>query len=123
MVGKIVGKRFYIDGKQVSEKKFWKAFPPQSMTGGQSLVGWKPLKSDGMAVHPSQIKEATEDALKKGVATEFTRDGRPILRTRQHRKDYMQAYGFFDKAGGYGDAQPGQTSREVPDRPDPGNLY
>lgn len=63
-------------------------------------------KSVALAVHPSQVREAVEDAQKKGVPTDFTPDGRPVFRDRDHRKRYHQAYGFFDRDAGYGDAAP-----------------
>lgn len=62
-----------------------------------------PLLSDALAVHPSQVKEAYEDSVKKGVPTEFLADGRAVLRSREHRRKYLKAYGFYDKDGGYGD--------------------
>jgi len=75
---------------------------------GASFRGFRPIKSDALAVHPRQVKEATEDAKKKGVPVDFMPDGRPVFTSRTQRKRYMLAYGFYDKAGGYGDAQPGQ---------------
>lgn len=56
-----------------------------------------PIKSVALAVHSTQVKEAMEDAAKKGVPTEFTRDGRPILRDASHRRRYLKAYGFIDR--------------------------
>jgi len=114
--------RFEVMGQLMTEEEFDRAFAPEA-PDPCSLIGWKPLVSDALAVHPKQVKEATDDAEKKGVPTEFRRDGRPIFRTREHRKRYMQKYGFFDKAGGYGDAQPGQTKRDIPPQPDPRTLY
>jgi hypothetical protein len=69
----------------------------------------RPQVCEALAVHPKQIKEAVNDAVKKGVQTDFDRQGRPLFRDRDHRKRYCQAYGIFDKDGGYGDAQKGQT--------------
>ncbi len=59
--------------------------------------------SDALAVHPRQVKEATESAKMHGVPTDFTRDGRPLIRSRSHQKAYLKAYGFHNKDGGYGD--------------------
>ena len=61
------------------------------------------------------MKEAQEDSVKKGVPTRFTKDGRPILESRQQRNAYLKAYGFFDQDAGYGDVQNG-TFRENPSR-------
>lgn len=56
-----------------------------------------PIKSDALAVHPSQREEAMEDARKRGVPTEFLRDGRPVLRDAAHRRAYLKAYGYHDR--------------------------
>ena len=67
--------------------------------------GW-PLESEALAVLPSEVAEFTEDARKRGVPTDFNPEsGAPILRGRGHRKRYCETYGFFDRDGGYGDAQ------------------
>lgn len=111
---------YWIDGKQVSVKRFAKLFyKPVEGGQGESLIGWKPLASDALAVRPSQIKEAREDAIKKGVPTDFLADGRPVFRTRQHRANYLKAYGFFDKSAGYGDPTEGSSGlrQREPDVP------
>lgn len=59
-------------------------------------VGW-PIVSDALAVHHDQVPEAIADAKKRGVPTEFRRDGRPILRDRSHRKAYLKAYEMHDR--------------------------
>lgn len=102
MRGVIRGDRYFIDGKEVTKAEFDAAFP--DLGAGQSAIcHFKPILSDALAVHPKQVQEAMEDAKRKGVPTEFLPDGRPVLRTRQHRKEYLKAYGFHDKRGGYGD--------------------
>lgn len=78
----------------------------------------RPLASDALAVHPKQIKEAVEDARKKGVALDFDKHGRPLFRDRNHRKRYCKAYGIFDRDGGYGDAQKGATALSGYQEPD-----
>jgi hypothetical protein len=113
---------FYeVMGQLLTEQEFDEQFTPRPRAG-DSFVAWKPLASDGLAVHPSQVKEATEDAKKKGVPTEFMPDGRPVFTSREQRKRYCQMYGFFDKSGGYGDAAPGSCKRDVPDRPNEGAV-
>lgn len=95
---------YYVDGGEVSRDEFFAAFPPQPMGDGSGLTSWqKPIVSDALGVHPEQVEEATADAKAKGVPTEFLPDGRPLLVSRQHRKEYLRAYGFHDRAGGYGD--------------------
>lgn len=64
-----------------------------------------PMKSDALGVHESQIGEATEEARRCGVPTEFTKDGRAILTSAKHRKAYAEMYGMYDRNGGYGDPQ------------------
>jgi hypothetical protein len=66
----------------------------------------KKVKSVALAVHPDQRGEATDDAAKRGVPTAFTDDGRPVFESREHRKKYMRAYGYYDRDAGYGDAAP-----------------
>ncbi len=62
-----------------------------------------PKASDAMAVHPRQVPEAIESAKKKGVPTEFLKDGRPLFTSRRHQAAYIRAYGFFNKDACYGD--------------------
>jgi hypothetical protein len=102
MRGVIRGDRYFIDGKEVTKAVFDSHFPDKPI-GPEALVGWKPIVSDALAVHPKQVQEATENAAAKGVPTEFLPDGRPVMRTRAHRKAYLKAYGFRDNDGGYGD--------------------
>lgn len=66
------------------------------MGQGLAMSGW-PIVSDALAVHADQVQEAIADAAKKGVPTEFRKDGRPVLRDRAHRKAYLKAYGFIDR--------------------------
>lgn len=100
---------FYLDNKEVTEAEFRAAFPDAPLTEVKAPLrkgrGW-PLISDALGVHCSQVAEATESAKAKGVPTEFTPAGQPIFTSREHRKQYCRAYGFFDRNGGYGDAAP-----------------
>lgn len=93
---------YWIDGVRVTKAEFDAAFPDKPI-GGEAACFFEPIASDALCVHPRQVEEATKDAAAKGVPTEFLPDGRPILRTRQHRKAYLKAYGFHDRRGGYGD--------------------
>jgi hypothetical protein len=63
----------------------------------------EPVLSDALGVHPEQIKQAQEHSVRHGVPTEFTKDGRAILTSRQHRRDYARLLGYRDLDGGYGD--------------------
>lgn len=64
-----------------------------------------PMKSDALGVAEDQIEEATAEARRCGVPTEFTKDGRAILTSAKHRKQYAELYGMYDRNGGYGDPQ------------------
>ncbi len=102
MQGKIVGSgkkaRFYIDGKVVSRAEFDRAFPPRlEDTDGECLVGFKPLHSEALGVHPDQIPEAIEVAKRKGVPTEFDRTGRPIFTSSRHFREYAKKHGFVHR--------------------------
>ncbi len=86
---------------------------PEGMVPGNRPWA-RALKSVALAVHPDQVAEACADAEAKGVPTNFTADGCPEFRDRDHRKRYLQAYGFFDRDAGYGDAQPKLHKGRVP---------
>ena len=107
MKGRIVGHgdntRYYIDGKEVTRREFNLSFPDRPIGNGSGLMGWKPLHSVALGVHPAQITEAVADAKAKGVPTEFDTEGDPVFTSRRHRKEYLKAYGFRDRNGGYGD--------------------
>jgi len=70
--------------------------------GGQHAKTW-PMKSNALAVHPSQRVEYMEFASKHGVPTHFDKRGRPEFRTKRHRKKYAELVGATDFDGGYGD--------------------
>jgi hypothetical protein len=84
---------------------------------GDALVGWKELHCEALGVHPKQIKEAEADAKRKGVPVDFDKQGRPVFTSRKQYKAYCNAYGVFNRDGGYGDAMPGQY-KERPPAPD-----
>lgn len=71
-----------------------------------------PYLSDAMGVHPCQIPYMQKLAEEKGVPTEFTKDGRMVVRDRKHRKEFGERFGFFDKDGGYGDPRQGVTTEK-----------
>ncbi len=87
--------RYLIDGKEVTREEYEEAFPdqPLGIFGTHHAAGW-PVISDSLAVHPNQVEEATEDAKKKGVPTEFLPDGRPVMRSKEHFTSYARRYGF-----------------------------
>jgi hypothetical protein len=99
----IRGNRYFIDGREVSKSEADASFPDQPLGPCNTATGVKPKLSDALAVHPDQVQEATEHAKRHGVPTEFTQDGRPIIRSRRHQKELIKVYGYRNKDGGYGD--------------------
>lgn len=64
-----------------------------------------PFAADALGVHPSQVAEAQADSETRGVSTDFTESGEPIMRSPGHRRRYCEAYGIYDRNGGHGDPQ------------------
>jgi hypothetical protein len=54
----------------------------------------KKVVSESLAVHPSQVQEATETAKKLGVSVEFQKDGRPVFDNSAHFRRYAKAHGY-----------------------------
>lgn len=99
-------KHFFVNGEEVTERRFYRAFPPQpiagAQVGGTPTKGW-PIYSDGAGVHPKRIAEHERVCKARGVPTECLPDGRVIFRDRAHRKAYLKAFAMHDNNGGYGD--------------------
>lgn len=100
------GPVYLLDGREVTREEYDAALPDRPLEGAapmtESTSAW-PIKSDALGVHPKQAREAEEHARQKGVPTEFTPQGQPVFRSREHRKQYCRAYGVYDRNGGYGD--------------------
>lgn len=97
--------KFFLGDREVTRAEYDARLvdkPIEDPLPAQTLGIW-PIMSEAMAVHPSQVQEAYVDSVKKGVPTEFDKMGRAKLTNRAHRKAYFDAYGVFDKSGGYGD--------------------
>lgn len=103
--------KYFIDEEEVSREEFDRAFPNRikdllkknKAPDGARSACWPMKGSDALSVIPSRIPEATASDLAKGVPTEYTSEGQPIFRDRGHRREYLRAYGYHDRAGGYGD--------------------
>lgn len=85
------------DGWMLIDGKKWKHdiaadIAPRRTTGD----GIWPARSESMAIEPEQIKEAMDRDRRCGVPTDYTKDGRPILRSEKHRRDYIRLRGFSD---------------------------
>lgn len=87
--------------------------------GFRNTPGIWPMASDAAGVHPSQIAEAMAEDRRNGVPTDYTRDGRPILRDPDHYKRYMEANGLFARNSYGGRGEPrrlGAAARGLPER-------
>lgn len=77
-----------------------------------------PQFSDAAGVGAHQVGEAYKKSLELGVPTEFTKDGRAIFTSREHRKRYCAAFGLYDRNAGYGDqARQSEVMSEGPKVP------
>jgi len=74
------------------------------LRGRKKLGDIWPMESDAAAISVDMVPEYRKFDRANGVATEY-RDGRPVYRSRGHRRDYFRAHKIFDRDGGYGDAQ------------------
>ncbi len=93
------GQVFYeVLGQLMTEAEFDEKFAPTTQEAGSSLVSFKPLKSDALAVHFTQVEKARESAKRKGVPVEFTKDGRPIFTSSRQYRNYMRAYKFRSRS-------------------------
>jgi len=54
--------------------------------------------SESLAVHPSQVAEATENCRIAGVPTEYKKTGEPVWRSSAHRKRFLKRFGYVDKS-------------------------
>lgn len=106
MTGRIIYKKdgtrqHFLDGVLVSEQEFDAAFPrvvDEGPSDGTCLASFPPLHSEALAVHPTQIQEATEDAKRKGVPVEFDTEGRPVFTSSRQFREYAKKYGFRHKS-------------------------
>lgn len=103
---------YFVDGVPVSEKVYRRESRKHAkkqthgvpMLAGNTSSAW-PLKSDALAVHPTQIAAAMERNKKHGVTgvTYDPKDGRAIFADRGARRALMRLENVHDKSGGYGD--------------------
>jgi hypothetical protein len=114
--------RYVLDGKEVTKEEADAAYPDKKMSeGGRcSLVGWsRPLLSDSLAVHPSQIKEAMERNRRHNVHIEYNpEDGRPILNGVADKRELLKIEGAHDNDECYGTAHANPNATETPKQDD-----
>ncbi len=95
--------KYFVGDREVTAKEFQASFATKPLDVSADAVehhtagftGY-PIQSVALAVHSSQVAEAQADSVRKGVPTEFTKSGRPILRDAAHRKAYLKAYRMHD---------------------------
>lgn len=68
--------------------------PAESAPDGCSLVSFRPVASDALKVHPSQVNEAREEAKRRGVNVEFRNDGTPVFTSSRQFRDYCRKHGY-----------------------------
>lgn len=92
-----------LDGTIEHEGKTWKrTFAILGVTGTESNPGW-PIESQALGIPPEHIERFRQFDRSRGVPTDYTKTGEPILRDRNHRRRYLKAHNCYDRNGGYGD--------------------
>ncbi len=113
MTGKIVGEgkstRYFVDGVQVSKRKFEKAFPPKPVSASRAhRYGQWPMKSDAMAVRPKQLELAKKLDRERGAPpTEYVQSGdgytaHPVFTSESHKRKFIRAHKMHDNNSFYG---------------------
>lgn len=94
---------YYLDGKEVPEADFRKAFPEQEgVPGGHPPSCW-PMTSEALACHESQVAEMNERNRAAGVSTRYKEDGTAVIPDRADRRKLLKLEGYHDRDGGYSD--------------------
>jgi hypothetical protein len=98
--------RFFLSRAEVTEEEYRAVYPlPEPGTGvpgGPSASGW-PLKSDALAVHPSQIAEANERNARAGCSVRYQEDGRAVIPDKGEYRKVLKIEGYHNRDGGYCD--------------------
>lgn len=74
--------------------------------------GTWPRLSDSLGCNPRHIKDDQEYLAKHGVYTEYTKDGRAILRDQQHANAHMAAFNYVDPDACYSQRAPTKFTTE-----------
>ena len=93
--------RYYLDGKEVTKRAFFKAFPDRLADGAHHIVPKKrhahwPMVSVAMAVHSSQVDLARELDKKRGAPPTEYKGGCPVWTSERHKRAYCRAHGVHD---------------------------
>ncbi len=92
----------------MSQEEYEDAFPKKTPTfdvSPEASASWnREIVSDGCAVLPKQAGEAEDLCKHHGVPTDFrTNRGKPVFRSRSHRKQVLKIFNLHDNQGGIGD--------------------
>lgn len=100
----ILTEHYFLDGDEVSEADYRKAFPLNRGIGGfaTSVRDAKPWVSDALGVNPKQIEAVKERNRKHGLNIAYTPDGRPICTDSGQRKKLMKLHGVRQVNSYYG---------------------
>lgn len=88
---------YVIDGVEVTLAEWREKFPEREGVPYMTAPGAYPIRSDAMACHPDQIPEIVERNRKKGIAVEYDKVGRPVLKSQAEKRALMRAEGFHDR--------------------------
>jgi hypothetical protein len=67
-----------------------------------AIDGAHPLRSDALAVHPKQIKQAAARNKRHGINVEYDRHGRPVFTDANQRRKLMKLEGVRQMNSYYG---------------------
>jgi len=87
------------EGREVYEidgETWCREFAPSSESQRRVSAQW-PLESAAAGVLPSQIAEERAHLRKCGVNVEFTKSGKAIFTSHEHRRKALKAMGLLDK--------------------------
>ena len=65
-----------------------------------------PMASYAAGVSPDEIPEMRKIDTAAGIKTDYNSDGEPILTGPQHRKNYLELHGMYDRNAGFSDPTP-----------------
>jgi hypothetical protein len=98
--------RYFIEDRQVAKAEFDKV----TRSKLKDVLGKapatqnfsRPLELDALGVHPEQVEAAMARDRRHGLAIEYTKDGTPLVRSEQEKRDYMRVVSgdgprIFDK--------------------------
>lgn len=71
----------------------------------------RPLVGFAAGVHPKQVPAMIEKDRKHNVPTQYTTDGCPIFTSANHRKQYCEVHGLYDRNAGYSDPRRGMSNK------------